>query len=367
MELLASLEAVNELGQVFNLFDIAQRGISNLTNRRNELMTRLSGFEEIAKERKDVSIFITLTAPSKFHSMLSKPCIPNPKYQGASPRDTHEYLNDVWKLIRAKISNLKIKVYGFRVVEPHHDGTPHWHILLFLKSNEVKAVTDAIYKYALAEDGDEAGAKQNRVKVKYMDPKKGSAVGYIAKYISKNIDGAHVGADHYGLDAIVGATRIRAWASIWKIRQFQQIGGPSVTVWRQARLFSTSAIAEKILEKIGDDHLQDIFSAADEGDWKSYVQLSGGPTAARKDHPLRPYHIEKETPNKYGEVIKNLIGLAFQGLAHIRTKIHDWLVRPVSLDKRSNEFGMGFALGGANAPPWSSVNNCTQAAQKNLA
>jgi hypothetical protein len=99
-------------------------------------------------------------------------------------------------------------------------------------------------------------------------------------------------------------------------------------------------------EKIGDDHLKDLISAADEGDWKSFVQLSGGPTVARKDQPLRPLHIQKETPNKYGEVIKNLIGLAFQGLAHIKTKIHDWLVRPVSLDKRSNEFGTGFASGG---------------------
>lgn len=58
-------------------------------------------------------------------------------------------------------------------------------------------------------------------------------------------------------------------------------------------------------------------------------------------------------------MIKNLIGLALQGLAHIKNKNHDWLVRPVSLDKRSNEFRTGFALGGANAPPWSSVNNCT--------
>lgn len=50
-------------------------------------------------------------------------------------------------------------------------------------------------------------------------------------------------------------------------------------------------------------------------------------------------------------MIKNLISLAFQGLAHIKTKIHDWLVRPVCLDKRSNKFGMGFALGGSNVPP----------------
>jgi len=42
----------------------------------------------------------------------------------------------------------------------------------------------------------------------------------------------------------------------------------SVTAWRQTRLFSNSANAEKILEQIGDDHLKDLISA-DEGDWEA--------------------------------------------------------------------------------------------------
>lgn len=66
---------------------------------------------------------------------------------------------------------------------------------------------------------------------------------------------------------------------------------------------------------------------------------------------LARVHVVKESPNKYGEAIKKLIGLCFQGIETIKTHIREWIVRPVDLSTKKNEFGMGFALGGANAPP----------------
>jgi hypothetical protein len=349
--LLASMEAENDLGQVFNLLELAKRGISNLTNRRNELMTRLAGFEGIAKDRNDKGVFYTLTAPSKYHSHTARPCKPNPKYQGASPADTQNYLNLVWKRIRAKLERSNIYPYGFRVVEPHHDGTPHWHILLFVPPEQVHLLTKIINHYALQEDGFESGAKNRRVKVEHIDDKKGSAVGYIAKYISKNIDGEHVGADHYGFDAIESATRIRAWASNWKIRQFQSIGGPSVTVWREARQFANSDTAEKVLDSIGSDHLKALIEAANSGNWKDFVELSGGPTATRKNQPLRAFHVAKEKPNKYGEAVTKILGLLFKSTNCIKTKIRKWTVRPACSSTNKNVFDSGFSVGGANAPP----------------
>ncbi|MBY6221538.1 replication endonuclease [Marinobacter nauticus] len=62
-----------------------------------------------------------------------------------------------------------------------------------------------------------------------------SATGYVAKYISESIDGYEVGEDSYGNDAVESAARIRAWASIWGIRQFQFMGSPNVTVYRELR------------------------------------------------------------------------------------------------------------------------------------
>jgi hypothetical protein len=89
-----------------------------------------------------------------------------------------------------------------------------------------------ISHYSLEVDGNENGAVQYRCDFKLIDPKKGSTTGYIAKYISKGIDGEGLGIVN-GEDPIVDAQqRIEAWASCWCIRQFQQIGGASVCVWR---------------------------------------------------------------------------------------------------------------------------------------
>ena len=350
-QILAGLEAENDLGQVFSLLELSQRGVSNLVNRRNELMTRMRGFEECAKTNGDVAVFYTITAPSKYHCYLSKPCIPNPKYGGFTPSDTQQYFNAVFSRIRAKLNRLNIQPYGFRVVEPHHDGTPHWHILFFMKPEEADTVTETIEYYGLQEGGNESGAKEYRIKAEIIDPEKGSATGYIAKYIAKNIDGQDVGDDHYGFDAVDSAVRIRAWASNWKIRQFQQIGGPSVTAWREARRFATQDMAEDILETIGDDRLKAIINAADNGDWQGFVEQSGGPTAPRKEQPLRAFHVKKETPNKYGEVTKKILGLLYGGVQKIVTHIRVWTVRPIAPASPFSDFDPGFSSGGANAPP----------------
>ena len=121
-------------------------------------------------------------------------------------------------------------------------------LLLFVEQSQVEIVRQTITHYALMEDGDEKGAAENRCDFKLIDPKKGSAAGYIAKYVSKNIDGEHLDKGVYGENPTIAAQRVDAWASCWCIRQFQQIGGASVTIWRELRRLKESFAKDSILE-----------------------------------------------------------------------------------------------------------------------
>ncbi len=199
---------------------------------------------------------------------------------------------------QAKLARHDIRLYGFRVAEPNHCGCPHWHMLVFIPEGERELVREVISHYALEDSPNELGAEKHRVTFKAIDKSKGTAAGYIAKYIAKNIDGHALDCDIYGGDPIVGAERVDAWASCWGIRQFQQLGGPPVTVWRELRRMNWHE--EGVLEAAR--------VAADAGDWAAYVAAMGGPLVPRESLPVRPAYLQEvntetgELPlNKYGE------------------------------------------------------------------
>ncbi|WP_299974615.1 replication endonuclease [uncultured Pseudoteredinibacter sp.] len=339
--LLENLEAENSTGQVYTLAELADLSVSNPINRRNELMTRIRGFEEYAKSHTYTQadtgeshaydgLFLTLTTPSKYHSQATRKTIkskklsyPNPKFNGSTPSETNAYLCKLWSKIRAEWKRQNIFPFGFRMAEPHHDGTPHWHMVLFLPKHQVNNAVSIFKHYALQEDGDEVGAQKNRVDVVNIDPMKGSAAGYCAKYVAKNIDGFGVETDSYGKDAIMSAMRIEAWATTWGIRQFQQIGGPSVTVYREARRIDTET--DIALDPVA----KAVIEAADAGDWQSYTDLMGGAICPRVDRPIRPMIIQREELNKYGETVNYLVGLLSQN-REILTRTETWTVRPIS-------------------------------------
>jgi hypothetical protein len=244
---LASVRMINEHGTQYGLDELAAKGTSNKRIRRGELMLRLAGCEDVANEAEHVGVFVTLTAPSKYHAVLAKSGDVNPKYNGATPRQVQAYLQKTSARTRAAYGRLGIKPYGFRIAEPHHDGCVHWHSLVFMPADQVEAYCATVRRYALAEDGDEPGAQANRVKFEMIDSTKGSAAAYIAKYISKNIDDDE---DHFDLiegDQVAvdkASARVDAWAGVWGIRQFQAIGQPPVTVWRELRRVAESEIKD---------------------------------------------------------------------------------------------------------------------------
>ncbi|MEZ8241923.1 replication endonuclease, partial [Vibrio splendidus] len=225
----------HETMQEFNLAEVASRTTANLENRRVELVVRSRGDEERALDMGFEGVFITWTLPSKYHRN-------SPKWNGCTVKEAHQNLMEQWKLARAHFAKIDLPWFGLRVAEPHKDGTPHLHAFVYCAKEHKADLMRICAMIARSEDADELHTKKKRkarFHAKPCNPKKGSATGYIIKYISKNINGAHLPEGN----AASKALSVRAWASAWGIKQFSQSGSPAVGLWRQLRRANKADVA----------------------------------------------------------------------------------------------------------------------------
>lgn len=415
--MLALKTIINELGEEFQLDEIVAGSNANPAIRRAELMVRIAGFEHMAQELEHVGEFITLTCPSRFHIHSAARGRKNSKFDGSTPAEAQEYLTNVWACIGSALKRENISIYGFRVVEPHHDGCPHWHGLFFMPKEHRRRFRQIVAMHGCREDRRElklfyqetrkeakAAARQQwefhcaqakamhapkptlqsfierqkvevdvwknadyklfgqvsaRVMFKAINWDKGTAAGYIAKYIAKNIDGKNnagdsIGGDYEAADfmsAVDAAVRVDAWASAWGIRQFQQIGGAPVSVWRELRRL-------KIGSYENGDIIEQAAAAADKGNWGKFTMLMGGFDMLNKDRPIKLYKEDMEATNAYGEArakeTQGVYAVATGELLYSRH--HVWTMvgqkqAPISAGV------LGFERG--DSPAWTRVNNST--------
>ena len=392
--LLETLEAINQEGQTYTLAELAELGLANPDHRRAELMLRIRDTEVEARRLGHTGMFYTMTTPSKFHAVIANNCARNRKYEGATPREAQQYLQGVWARVRAKLARDGIGVYGIRVVEPHHDGTPHCHLLLWMKPEDEATVTATLREYAEESQQQELFSRGQKTTARFdakrIDYSKGTAAGYVAKYISKNINGEQfMDADKYDHSMTDSAPRIEAWASVWGIRQFQFLGLPSVTVWREVRrLTEKQDQMLKDWEAATRPHpcaamrFAQIRKAANAGQWDQFLRLMGGPMTKRKDQPIKPWIETKMTTGanietfshatgedygheavvakgRYGEEQKVTFGLVATGRpgfsSEYVTRVYKWQVRA-----KGAGLGVDFQAVGEAESPWTRVTNCTQ-------
>ncbi|QKJ27578.1 replication endonuclease [Aliarcobacter cibarius] len=145
------------------------------------IQNRINTLSNEAKEKDLFPIFMTLTLPSEFHKMKmdkkTNALIKNQKYNHVTPKEAVKYLTKMFSKLRHDRSLKELtkdeRMY-FRVNEPHKDGTPHTHILLFVPKSSVDRVVTAFKRLF----DEKANDIQTDIK---------NATSYVMKYINKTL------------------------------------------------------------------------------------------------------------------------------------------------------------------------------------
>ncbi|URG54573.1 replication endonuclease [Pectobacterium quasiaquaticum] len=341
-----------------------ESGNSCPKNRRTELMTRLRHTGEFFTSEGFSGYFLTMTLPSRYHANHVDGR-ENSRCTVIDPRAGQIELSRIWRNVGRKFARDEIFFSGFRFTEPHHDGAPHWHCVIWFRPQQADAALKILRdRYCERDFAEISHNPEVRFKSVPIDPERGAAA-YCAAYVSKNIDGFQLDGDYEaGSDAVDGATRATAWARLYRIRQFQQFGCVGATAWRELRRQRTAPVN-------CDPVLRDFWHAADSGDFGQFIRLSrehGGVSLYRAAEDFSG----QELRNKWGEKTNKIRGvcLSVDSSTRLQTRTRDWTIVPkqtegsvsVSVSVRPN----AVQRCGRATPPWTSGNNCPQERQENL-
>ncbi|ECN9524825.1 TPA: replication endonuclease [Salmonella enterica subsp. enterica serovar Newport] len=309
LEFFRSHELVNAEGDTLDMEEVVNASSSNPAHRRNEMMACVKGLELIAEMRGECAVFYTITCPSRFHATLNNGR-PNPKWTSATVRQSSDYLVNMFAAFRKAMHKAGLRWYGVRVAEPHHDGTVHWHLLCFMRKKDRKSITALLRKFAIREDREELGANTGpRFKSELINPRKGTPTSYIAKYISKNIDGRGLAQEiskETGRSLRDNAENVNAWASLHRVQQFRFFGIPGRQAYRELRLLAGQAARAQGDKKAGapvleNPRLDAVLAAADAGCFATYIMKQGGVLVPRKHHLVRTAYELNDEPSAYGD------------------------------------------------------------------
>jgi hypothetical protein len=217
-----------------------------------EMNNRINSIFEYAKELNLYPVFITLTAPSKYHK------IDRLGQLKISPNQTAKDLTQIFNRFTGLNVFRKLKketgnsLMYFRVYEPHKSSVPHLHAMLFLPKDYILEVKNKYYEYFT--DKVKWGNNKKSIDFKYTwYNSAGGAVAYIMKYVTKTFKNTNDKSIQY--------------ASYWylkhNIRRFlcsRNLKLP-ITIYRKVRyFFDQNSSYLEVSKKYRDNSIKRIFN-----------------------------------------------------------------------------------------------------------
>jgi hypothetical protein len=215
--------------------------------RRAQLYTVAKAMEFEGERRDFTAFFITLTLPGEYHPFTTGKLDKNGHYPNARPNPNWNpaygpaaqwaELQGRWATIRGRLADHVAlrEWWGISVPEPHQDGTPHLHIMVWMpRSFEQRGMrrTAHVLRDILR---DVAPDRQGRLEiVRKRVLKNGKTTGaspasYVMKYVMMSLDDEATQAAR-GEDA----ERHRAWASTRGLRRMRLVGvHGSLRIWQR--------------------------------------------------------------------------------------------------------------------------------------
>jgi hypothetical protein len=301
------------------------------------------GTEEYARDLDYGCLFITLTVPGHMHA---NPGNKNNTWDGTTIKEAHDYLAQKWKKFTNDLSRKKYNIkmskgdlFGYRAVEPHADGTPHWHVLIYSARKLLKGPILTLLKKHFS---DKSEALTTSFFPMNSEDESSPPISYIVKYLSGAVyfDNNHIANNN---DEQIKAQQIDAWKSAVRLRSFQRFGRTApMTYWRLFRKFHTQwnsgelqLVFERNRKQGQKNYLNRVFS-------KAYrVMLSTRTSDTTDEKEIRRHFtnfiyaikkleisghnvlIKEVFDNKYGEEKYRIAGLDFGNAKYIFKEFSD--------------------------------------------
>lgn len=275
------------------------------------LYAKMKGLDDLAHRRGMIGCFLTITLPPKHH--------PNPRhgrpYAGLpledvpTPQETDRALATLWQRLRARWAKAGLDPVGMVVREPHQDGCPHAHPLLYVENREQVAILD---QHLRAMCPDPVKGRRVASKLVMIDRTKCSASSYIMKYLLKAMpaweDAARLadGQDRDGdPDHLMHIQGVAAWASERRLRRFSWIGMHGLnTIWQ--RIHGMSEERGDFDEDEPPEGITRAWLAMRDQQWADALEHLGAIRADKRERPRLAY---EEVENRYGEKVRRPVAI----------------------------------------------------------